>query len=538
VIASQLTPLYWQKVLPGETFNLHNHLGMGKVWFTVSCSPFDAKNEPTAAGVAASIAAIAVSTPLILPALVYGGAAALTGGAAIALAGTVGGAALASAGVTAGGLAGAGVVVGAVGTAAVAGGAAGASSIIQHAKSIVGVKKDGVYSDGSTLFVRGRLNDAGAYALFYADDAERAASPYTAPSAEEIAAFGLAIAAAEAEAARAAAAAAASPEARVQAARIASASNGIQVKNETAVPLLVILSQLTPLYWGRVEPGEVWNIGNEKGVGRVWFTVGATIYTKESEPTTAGVGIRLAATTAAIVGGPVVAAVGALVAAGGLGAGMQSVASVRGVSKTGVYADGKLLTVRGITTPGAGGAGGAGGAYELHFASVEELERNPWAGPPAPEQLKRLQDALDAARGSAGGNPAAAAAPAAAGSEPSGAAAEPAEAVSDYTDVVLRSVGPGPAGLSFRAAGEGDAAVAFSDIIVREAGPDAVGVPAGASLVVANGSVLAGMPFAEAHRVAQAALAACSEQAPLELRFRFVEQHDGGGGEGEKVETV
>ena len=105
-------------------------------------------------------------------------------------------------------------------------------------------------------------------------------------------------------------------------------------------------------------------------------------------------------------------------------------------------------------------------------------------------------------------------------------------------------MGPGPAGLSFRAAGEGDAAVAFSDIIVREAGPDAVGVPAGASLVAANGSVLAGMPFDEAHRVAQAALAACSVQAPLELRFRFVEQRDGaarggaGGGEGEKVETV
>jgi len=540
VVCSQLTPLHWAKVMPGEVFNEHNKLGMGKVWFTVSCSPFDPKNEPTVEGVAASIASIAVGTPLILPAIAYGGAFAALGGAAIA--------AGAAAGM--GGLAVGGAVIGAAGAAAVAGGATGAAAIITRAKSIVGVKRDGVYSDGSTLVVRGRLNDAGAYALFYADEAELRERPYAgAPSAEESAAFALAIAAAQAETSRAAAFAAATPEARSRQLVISTTTTGIQVKNECAVPLLIIASQLTPIYWGRVEPGEVWNLGNEKGMGAVWFTVSAQLYDARDVPTTAGVAVRLAASTALFVGGPITFAIGGLVAAGGAAAAASSVTSVRGATVTGVYANGRLLTVRGAT----GGAAGAG-AYALHFATPEELAASPWSGPPAPEQLRELQRALDAraaaraARADAGagagagadaGAGAVAAAPeAATGPAPAAeAAAETAaeeaseEAEGDeeaFVDFELRSVGPGPEGLAFTRAG--DAALgarpmpAFSDCVVLSPGKDAAAVPAGASLTAANGQVVAGMPFAEAHALAQAALAARCEATPAVLRFRFVER--------------
>lgn len=44
---------------------------------------------------------------------------------------------------------------------------------------------------------------------------------------------------------------------------------GIAVKNNSEVPLLVIVSQLTPLYWGKVEPGQIWNIHNHLGMGKV-----------------------------------------------------------------------------------------------------------------------------------------------------------------------------------------------------------------------------------------------------------------------------
>ena len=48
---------------------------------------------------------------------------------------------------------------------------------------------------------------------------------------------------------------------------------GISVRNDTKFPILVIASQLTPLYWGRVDPGGTWNPSNEKNLGKVWFTI-------------------------------------------------------------------------------------------------------------------------------------------------------------------------------------------------------------------------------------------------------------------------
>ena len=46
---------------------------------------------------------------------------------------------------------------------------------------------------------------------------------------------------------------------------------GIAVKNESSIPLLVIVSQLTPLYWTtqKLMPGETWNAGNHMGMGKV-----------------------------------------------------------------------------------------------------------------------------------------------------------------------------------------------------------------------------------------------------------------------------
>ena len=125
---------------------------MGKVWFSVTVSPWDPANEPTAKSVAAAIAGYAVATPLILA----------TGGGAMWAAAAVGGlmASTASGGTTT---------------------ATGGGTL---AFSVVGASRDGVYSDGSTLAVRGKLNDVAAYALYYAADEELRARPYTGPPSD------------------------------------------------------------------------------------------------------------------------------------------------------------------------------------------------------------------------------------------------------------------------------------------------------------------------------------------------------------------
>ena len=172
-------------------------------------------------------------------------------------------------------------------------------------------------------------------------------------------------------------------------AAIAAAHNGIQVRNETAVPLLVILSQLTPLHWERVDPGQVFNLGNRLHVGRVWFTVSVSLFDERNVPTMAGVGVQLA-----VVAGSFFTPLGAIGAA--VFGTMSAIASVRGVMKTGVYADGKLLTVRGM-------ADSCGTKYLLHFAEPSELAAHPWGGPPSAEQMRLVQDALDAVGGGVGG---------------------------------------------------------------------------------------------------------------------------------------
>jgi hypothetical protein len=213
VVCSQLTPLHWGRVLPGETWNEGNPQKMGKVWFTVTVSAYTAKEEPTAASVAASIAAMTVATPLIL----------LTAG------------------------------FGTVGALAVGGYLAektkstNSSFSEELSFSVVGTRKDGVYSDGSTLFVRAKLNDAAAYELYYAGDDEMRERPFKGPpTSSEIEAIYNALMRVRQERA-AAASLTNTPEALREMSIIQSTKVGIQVRNETSVPLLIVLSQLTPL---------------------------------------------------------------------------------------------------------------------------------------------------------------------------------------------------------------------------------------------------------------------------------------------------
>jgi hypothetical protein len=214
IVCSQLTPLHWGKIMPGETWNLNNEQKMGKVWFTCQVSAYSQKEEPTAASVAASIAAMTVATPLIL----------LTGGA-----GAVG-------------------VLAAGGYLAEKTKGSVSSGSDELSFSVVGTRRDGVYSDGSTLFVRGKLNDAAAYELYYAGDDEMRQKPFTGPpTASEIAGLYSALMRLRQERAAAAAIASADVNESRQQAIIQKTKTGIQVRNETAVPLLIVLSQLTPL---------------------------------------------------------------------------------------------------------------------------------------------------------------------------------------------------------------------------------------------------------------------------------------------------
>ena len=107
--------------------------------------------------------------------------------------------------------------------------------------------------------------------------------------------------------------------------------NGISVRNDTNTPLLVVFSQITPLHWGRVEPGAIFNYENRDcNMGRVWFTVHVTPWNSDDEPTLAGVTASIAGIAIAVVG---VAAIAALL----------------------------VLSVAAAAKDGGGGGGGGGG---------------------------------------------------------------------------------------------------------------------------------------------------------------------------------
>jgi hypothetical protein len=114
--------------------------------------------------------------------------------------------------------------------------------------------------------------------------------------------------------------------------------NGISVRNDTNTPLLIVFSQITPLHWGRVEPGQIFNYENRDcNMGRVWFTVTAMPWNPDEEPTIAGVTASIAGIAVAVVG---VAAIAALL--------------VLSVAKDGGNGG------------GGGGSGGSGGHHHHH----------------------------------------------------------------------------------------------------------------------------------------------------------------------------
>ena len=62
------TPLHWSErmVAPGETFNEHNKLGLGKFWFTVTVAPWDPHEVPSVAGTALAIGRVVLGVVLVV----------------------------------------------------------------------------------------------------------------------------------------------------------------------------------------------------------------------------------------------------------------------------------------------------------------------------------------------------------------------------------------------------------------------------------------------------------------------------------------
>ena len=114
---------------------------------------------------------------------------------------------------------------------------------------------------------------------------------------------------------------------------------GINVRNDTEFPILFVFSQLSPLHWDKVEPGETKHFK----CGKVWFTASTEFYCEDTVPTAAGVALRIAAitTTTLLTGGFIGIAV-----AGGV----SGMTSSKGAKVDGVYADGKTLVVSSVVT--------------------------------------------------------------------------------------------------------------------------------------------------------------------------------------------
>ena len=69
---------------------------------------------------------------------------------------------------------------------------------------------------------------------------------------------------------------------------------GLSIRNDSPLPLQVILSQLTPLHWNDrpLFTGETWNARNESNVGQVWFTASVDVFDDAAVPSRAGVAAR------------------------------------------------------------------------------------------------------------------------------------------------------------------------------------------------------------------------------------------------------
>lgn len=137
---------------------------------------------------------------------------------------------------------------------------------------------------------------------------------------------------------------------------------GLSIRNDSPLPLQVIISQLTPLHWNDrpLFTGETWNARNESNVGQVWFTASVDVFDDAAVPSRAGVAARVSGLTVGALFAPL-----ACFVAGGAYSAATSVA--RGASMHRVKADGVLLVVRGC-------ANARTGEYRLYFSSTERRD--------------------------------------------------------------------------------------------------------------------------------------------------------------------
>ena len=123
---------------------------------------------------------------------------------------------------------------------------------------------------------------------------------------------------------------------------------GITIRNDSPLPILIVLSQLSPLHWSRVEAGETITID----CGRVYFTASCEVYNGSTVPTAVGVAARILTISTVTV------LTGGLLGIGVVGA-ISGITSSKGTKMDGVLADGRTLVVNGVAN--------TDGVFELMF---------------------------------------------------------------------------------------------------------------------------------------------------------------------------
>lgn len=153
----------------------------------------------------------------------------------------------------------------------------------------------------------------------------------------------------------------------------------IQIRNESEVELMGVLSQLTPMHWcGPIGLGDTGKLECFK----FWFTLSVNIFDQKRMPTQLGVAARLSAiASATLLGGLFAPAALALV--GGVSGVTSSPSAaarktlpwrvgdafkLRGFKRDGVYADGRIIVVKGMSH--------ADGTYQLYLDRIEWLDAN------------------------------------------------------------------------------------------------------------------------------------------------------------------
>lgn len=133
---------------------------------------------------------------------------------------------------------------------------------------------------------------------------------------------------------------------------------GLYVRNETMLPILVVLSQLTPLHWIKVEANSTIHIS----CGRVFFTVSTEFFDERKVPSQRSVALRIAAITLSTVFTGFYA--GAFFGIGVVG-GVSALTSQKKCKVDGVLADGKTVVIAGTMH------GIENNVYELFIHSIE-----------------------------------------------------------------------------------------------------------------------------------------------------------------------